>query len=348
MTTSHIVTRKIKENHSFLAHSFLVRNAKHAAPRRVPMRLRSSAAAAAVATAASATAATAALKVLPPVFSWAPCARAAAVFAAANGAGYAVSIASGGSHLHLDLIGSGAFVAAAAATRGQHARTRLSAMLVGVWGARLASFLFYRVVSSESQHDARLDSTSVRDFWAVSFLWGAICALPHTIGAGAARPAALGVLGVGAAALAVGGIAVESLADWQKHRFKADPANAGKFCSVGLYSFVQQPNYLGDLMLWSGVLLLNVPSTLVGLAGGSGGAKLAALGRLGLATLSPVFMLALFYGQMHGTITNSAELRYARYGADPEFREYAQTTPFILPFIAPPPLKDVGGARDLP
>ena len=299
------------------------------------MRLRGTNASAVGLAAATAT------KVLPAAaaaaaFSWAPCRRAAAIFAAANGTGLAISVASGGSHLHLDLIGSGAFVAAAAATRGHHLRTRLSAALVSVWGARLASFLFYRVVYSETQHDARLDRTSSRDFWAASFVWGVVCSLPHTVGAGAARPPSIGVLGMVAVGLACGGIMLETAADWQKLRFKSDSTNNGRFISTGVYSFVQQPNYLGDFMLWSGVLLLNVPSMLGGGWAAGARAKSATLGRLGLAVLSPVFLLALFYGQMHGIVTDSAKLRHEKYGHDPEFVQYVQQTPFILPFIPPP------------
>jgi steroid 5-alpha reductase family enzyme len=302
------------------------------------MRLRSSAATSSSAARLITTTAVAA-RALPGGFSWVPCGRAAAIFAAANGAGLAVSIASGGSHLHLDLIGSGAFVAAAAATRGHHARTRLSAALVGVWGARLASFLFYRVVNSETQHDMRLDSTSTRDFWAASFLWGIVCSLPHIIGAGAARPPSIGRLGIGAAGLACAGIVLETVADWQKLRFKSNPANTGRFCSVGLYSFVQQPNYLGDLMLWTGVLLLNAPSMF------ASGAKTKSAALLGMAMLSPAFMLALFYGQMHGYVTDSAQLRHAKYGSDPAFVDYVQRTPFILPFIPPPQAKSPGSGN---
>jgi len=295
------------------------------------MRLRS--ATAALASKAATAAVTLRQPATAALFSWAPCRRAAAVFAAANGAGLAVSYASGGSHLHLDLIGSGAFVVAAYTTRGHHARTRLSAMLAGVWGARLASFLFYRVVTSEKQHDARLGDTAMANFWAVSFLWGAVAALPHTLAAGAARPPALGALGVGAALLAGCGIATESVADWQKHSFKSEPSNAGKFCSVGLWSVVQQPNYLGDLMLWGGLLLLNAPSLLVGWKS----SKLTALGRLGVGALGPAFMWALFYGQASGAFTNSAELRGAKYGSDPAYLDYVAATPLILPGIPPPP-----------
>lgn len=306
------------------------------------MRLRSSQR---VATAAITTVATAAGRSvsphhrsgLSPVYSWSPCRRAAAVFAVANGVGLAVSVASGGSHLHLDLIGSGAFVAAVYTTRGapQHLRPRLSALLAGIWGARLAGFLFYRVVNSESQHDARLEDTAAEHFWAISWLWGVVCSLPHTVGAGAANPPALGALGLGAAAFVAAGIAIETVADWQKHGFKANPDNAGKFCSVGLWTVVQQPNYLGDLMVWSGLLLLNMPSLLVGGSGSAGGAARAML-RLSVAALSPVFMYALFYGQASGAFTNSASLRDAKYGSDPDYKHYVASTPLIIPFWGPP------------
>eukprot|EP01047_Picozoa_sp_COSAG01_P088633 COSAG01_NODE_20946_length_926_cov_1.484885_1_plen_206_part_01 len=177
-------------------------------------------------------------------FSYLPLRRATAVFAAANGLGLAVSAAAPGCHLHLDLLGAGAFALAAWATPAASTRSRLSAALVGAWGTRLAGFLFYRVLSSEDRHDARLDNVGMGSFWAVSFLWGVVCSLPHTLGAGAV--AATGVLarhgrsaraglGWGAAAwaaLAAAGLAVESLADVQKLHFKRDAANAGRFCDV--------------------------------------------------------------------------------------------------------------------
>jgi hypothetical protein len=58
---------------------------------------------------------------------------------------------------------------------------------------------------------------------------------------------------------------------------------------------------------------------------------------VGLATLSPIFMLGLFYGQASGMFTNTAALRDAKYGNDPAYRIYADNTPLILPLVAAPP-----------
>ena len=62
-----------------------------------------------------------------------PLVTSAAVFGAANALGFATSIATGW-HYHLDLIGTGAFTAAAVATAGTGcSRQRLSAGFVGLW-----------------------------------------------------------------------------------------------------------------------------------------------------------------------------------------------------------------------
>jgi steroid 5-alpha reductase family enzyme len=125
------------------------------------------------------------------------------------------------------------------------------------------------------------------------------------------------------------GFSIETMSDWQKWNFKLQPENHGKFCDVGLWSTSQHPNYLGNLMLWSGILLLNAPC-------------LAPRPLLFLAaTASPLFMFGLFYGQASGAVTNSKELMEAKYGADPAFRIYADSVPLIFPT---PFSREVGGS----
>jgi steroid 5-alpha reductase family enzyme len=47
--------------------------------------------------------------------------------------------------------------------------------------------------------------------------------------------------------IAVGG---EALADFQLHRFKADPANRGKTCRAGLWNYSRHPNYFFEWLVW--------------------------------------------------------------------------------------------------
>eukprot|EP01050_Picozoa_sp_SAG11_P015756 SAG11_NODE_2079_length_3855_cov_1.533280_4_plen_251_part_00 len=206
--------------------------------------------------------------------------RAAKIVGAINGAGLAISLGTG-SHLHLDLLGTGAFAVAAIATRGTTLRTQVSAAAIGIWGTRLAGFLFYRALQVSSMlhhqklsayvstsiakdgsapifrllqlgHDARLDETLASTagscvFWGVSFVWGFVVLLPHTIAqhvtaALAKAPrTSLGLSGAVGISLAMVGFAVEALADQQKWSFKQDSSNAGKFCNTGLWASSQHP-----------------------------------------------------------------------------------------------------------
>lgn len=261
-----------------------------------------------------------------------PLTTSAKIFGAANLLGLGVSLATG-SHYHLDLLGTGAFAVAAAATAGGgELRQRASAAAVGLWSTKLATFLVYRV--QHTTHDARLDDTLASTsgavgFWTVSCLWGWLVSLPHTLAAATpvqARPPFGRAADIAGLLLFGLGLAVESVADWQKWTFKQDPANRGRFCDAGVWKASQHPNWFGNLTLWTGILLLNAPALLSPARSvpRRAGALLAAAG-------SPLFMVALFYGQASGAISNTVALAERRYGDDPAFAEYVSSTPLIVP-----------------
>jgi steroid 5-alpha reductase family enzyme len=261
-----------------------------------------------------------------------PVQKAAAIFGTANAVGFGIS-ATTGSHYHLDAIGTGAFALAAMALRGTELRQQVSAAAISVWATKLAGFLFYRVL--QVQHDARLDAMlsttgGALGFWVVSFAWGWIVSLPHSVAAAVApavRPRFGGLLDVVGLAGFAAGFALETAADLQKMAFKNDPATRGHNCDVGVWQLSQHPNYLGNLLVWTGVMLLNVPTLLA--AGGGGRPWL----RMLAAATSPLFLYVLFSGQASGTIGNSVQLAEAKYGADPRYRRWVAETPLIFPTV---------------
>jgi len=239
-----------------------------------------------------------------------------------NAIGFGISLATG-SHVHLDLIGTGAFTVAAATTPGRNVRSVLSSCLIGTWATRLASFLFYR--ATKTGHDGRLEETlgtpsGAFGFWLISFAWGWLTMLPHTLAAAHKKTPPLGSGAVAACVLYVLGLATEIAADVQKWQFKQNPANRGKFCDLGVWKVSQHPNYFGNLCLWSAIWCLNAPTL----------ARKAPLALLA-STASPLFLAALFFGQSTGLIGPALDLADQKYGHLAGYQAYKAHTPLIVP-----------------
>jgi len=80
------------------------------------------------------------------------------IYAGANLFGFLISLLTG-SHLHLDLLGTGAFVLASLPTLFSASCPRIfvSSAAVSIWGTKLAGFLFFRALRVKT--DARLHDT---------------------------------------------------------------------------------------------------------------------------------------------------------------------------------------------
>lgn len=110
------------------------------------------------------------------------------------------------------------------------------------------------------------------------------------------------------------GIALELVADLQKSAAKKK--NSRRFVDTGLYRLVRCPNYLGELLIWLGVLISGVTALQ--------GVWQWVLALLGFVLISWV----MFSG------ARRLEIRQDKnYGNDPEYREYVRSVPIIIPFI---------------
>ena len=196
-------------------------------------------------------------------------------------------------------------------------RSLLLGALVVVWAVRLGSFLFARISADGS--DGRFDELkpSLPRFlmtWTLQGLWVFLtlsCALAAMT---STTPVPLGFVGFVGLALWVAGFAIEVIADHQKRRFRADPANRDQFISTGLWAWSRHPNYLGEITLWAGIAILAIP---------------ALSGWQYVTLISPVFVYVLLTRISGIPLLESRGSR--RWGDRPEYRAYKERTPVLFP-----------------
>ena len=118
---------------------------------------------------------------------------------------------------------------------------------------------------------------------------------------------------VGAALMAVG-VVLESVADAQKKAAKK--INKNRFVDTGVYKLVRCPNYLGELVIWTGAFIV-----CFGACCAFWQWVIAAIGYIGI-------VYVMFSG------ARRLEIRQNKvYGEDPEYQAYIKKTPILLPFV---------------
>jgi steroid 5-alpha reductase family enzyme len=205
-----------------------------------------------------------------------------------------------------------------AASAPRPARGVLVALLVTLWGGRLALHIGWR--SRGRGEDYRYRAMRERDpagfprrslltvFWLQALLLWAISAPLFQ----AQRPGPPGLTlldGVGLALFAVG-FAFEAVGDLQLARFREDPENAVRVMDRGLWRYTRHPNYFGDALVWWGFFCL----------------ALATPGSW-WTLLSPVLMTLLLM-RVSGVTLLEKKLRETR----PGYRRYAEETNAFFPW----------------
>ena len=208
-------------------------------------------------------------------------------------------------------------VALLALSPERDARSLILGALVIFWAARLGSFLLVRNLRTGG--DDRFETIRVAPLrflsvWTIQGLWVSLTAAAAWIAISSAESAPLGWSAWVGVAVWLIGFAIEVTADLQKSRFKKNPANSGKFISTGLWSVVRHPNYLGEILLWIGVLVVAAP---------------VLQGWQWVALLSPLFVIVLLT-RVSGIPLLEAKAERT-WGEDPEYREYRAKTPALIP-----------------
>jgi len=148
---------------------------------------------------------------------------------------------------------------------GSASRRLLLALMVSVWGLRLAAYLAWRNLGhGEDYRYAAMRKRYGARFWLVSLglvfglqgvlMW--VVSLPVQVAGADGSPSGLGALDLAGLTVFVLGLVFEAGGDWQLSRFKSDPRNEGRVLDSGLWAWTRHPNYFGDFLVWWGIYLV--------------------------------------------------------------------------------------------
>lgn len=210
-------------------------------------------------------------------------------------------------------------------------------VLLVVYGVRLGWYILRRENLAQYAQEQRevADREQAVSGWVKGAIWVSVSllyvlmTLPAVAAAGSEgalpSPADGSVAFVGSVVglvLLAGGLGLETLADFQKNRFKKD--HPQDFCAVGVFRWVRCPNYLGEVLVWIGNFV-------------------AALG-----FLSPWYLwapslvgLGCIVLIMMGSTKRLEAKQEERYGTRADYQVYIRQVPVLVPWVPVYSLKNV-------
>lgn len=197
-------------------------------------------------------------------------------------------------------------------------RELIVSLLVVIWSLRLSFFLYLRI--HRTGKDGRFDQlkTSPIRFlvpWTLQGLWVFLTMIVViVINSQADSAPALEIWDYIGLSIWILGFGIETIADNQKTVFNTEPNNQGKWIDSGLWSYSRHPNYLGEILLWTGIAFFGI-SCFTGLER--------------VAWISPIFIYLLLTKVSGTPILDKRALE--KWGDDPEYQKYRDNTPALIP-----------------
>lgn len=224
-------------------------------------------------------------------------------------------------------VGYGFAIAAGAVTIGIIFHSRLSLipmlelLLFVAYGARLSGFLLYREIKSANYRKTLGEATKTEKpmpIFVLIAIWIA-CAVLYTAQLSPvfyrlvnhSRESALAIFGI---ILSFVGLYMEAEADDQKTQQKKK--NPDMVATKGLYKLVRCPNYLGEIIFWTGVFV----------------SAWGVLRGAGQWIMAVVAWVCIVFIMVNGAqrLEKRQEKRYGKMSA---YRKYADKTPILIPFV---------------
>lgn len=200
-------------------------------------------------------------------------------------------------------------------------RELIVSLLVVIWSLRLSSFLYFRIhrTGKDGRFD-RLKTSPIRFLvpWTIQGLWVFLTMIVViVINSQADSAPALGIWDALGLSIWLLGFSIEVIADNQKTAFNSEPNNQGKWIESGLWAYSRHPNYLGEILLWTGIACFGI-SCFTGLER--------------FAWISPIFIYLLLTKLSGIPILDKRALE--KWSDDVEYQKYRENTPALFPRLA--------------
>ncbi len=197
----------------------------------------------------------------------------------------------------------------------------IQTILFLAYGIRLSGFLLVREIKNAAYRKTLKEATGndkkmpifvLATIWVfVSILYTAQVSPMFFRYFNEAEDVIVPIIGV---VVSVLGLVLESVADNQKSAQKKK--NPDMVATQGLYKIVRCPNYLGEIIFWTGIFI-------------SGVTAYAGIGQWITAIIAYICIVFIMFNGAQ----RLEKRQMARYGNDKEYNDYADKTPIIIPLL---------------
>lgn len=188
--------------------------------------------------------------------------------------------------------------------------------LIILWALRLGFFLFLRIrKEGEDKRFEHIKPSATRFFmtWTLQGMWVSVCSLSALTAMSSSSGVIVNGLFFIGIFIFISGLLLEIIADYQKTQFRNRLENKGLFINSGLWAYSRHPNYVGEIVLWTGVSVMSFSSL--------SGIQYVAL-------ISPIFTYILLVYVSGVRILEASGQK--KWGHLKSYQEYLENTPSLF------------------